>query len=404
MAELLPFQSLRPAGEMTASPDLQPTAMEPLSGFCSPSVRQPLPGLAGGPDLTLDETPGLYAYRHDFRSETGVEKNRIGVIGLLRPDEGPASQTFTIQETEPHGVAHRAKEMETLGRQEHPVVGAIEDPSFQLESLIQASLCRGAADIDIQLPGNERHRVWRIGDPRNVVEIQEFLRGKDCFLLDGLHAYRALRHMCHGDREFHPLAVLYNFMDLGVGFASACLLVGALRDFNVNELVLRMDHAFDAKVYPFGRDPALPRALADFREDLRIRGYTDGVLGACFAGVDQFFIFQLREGVDRDSLFLPDVPPPLRELDQVLLRHVVLDRYLGAPGPGSSTGASWEYCWSVEEAIAAVRSGQFTAAFLLNPPAKRKILQFARSRLRLPAGSLRIDPPSRSGLVACAIR
>ncbi|MBI4600827.1 MAG: DUF1015 family protein, partial [Planctomycetes bacterium] len=191
------------------------------------------------------------------------------------------------------------------------------------------------------------------------------------------------------------LAVLINLFDFGVTLSAAALLVKDQPAFSINDAVLRLDPHFEVKAYAFGGTASLPRALTDFREDLRIRGFTESVIGACFAGVDNFFLLQLREGADRDELFLPDVRAPLKGFDSVLLRRVVLERCLAPGGAALEIG----YCWGAEEAVAAVRTGRCRAAFFLNPPNKRKLVQLARAGLRLPPSSARLEPPVRKGLV-----
>jgi hypothetical protein len=326
----------------------------------------------------------------------------MGVVGLLDPEGDSSSQVHVVQDTEPFGVEKCLRDYQSRGLQDRFLVAAFEDAKFELERHLERGiLLRKQPDLDLGLDGGERHRLWKVEDAKLIADLQAFFRGKDCFLIDGLHAYRALRKL--RDREpGHsspplPLAVFFNMFDFGMTLRAATLLFPGRADFNINDLALRLNRFFEVRTYPFTA-ATLPRTFADFREDLRLRGFTESAVGACFAGVNQFFIIELREGVERGEVFLPDVSQALHDFDAVLLRRVIIERYVGA-GPGADPPAALEYTWSPEEGLAAVRAGKFRAAFFLNPPQKRKLVDLARSGLRLPPGSARLDPPSRAGLI-----
>jgi uncharacterized protein (DUF1015 family) len=351
--------------------------------------------------LRADDGEALYVYRQEFRTETGLDKNRMGLVGLLDVDGDPSGGVFTAQEAEPFGVEARLDEISSSGHQATPVVAGFEDSKFELEKILERMLlARKTPDLDLDAGGGERHLLWKVDDAKRVEELRRFLRGKECCLLDGLHAYRAMRRLRDaaggGKEPLHPMTVFFNLFDFGLVLRAACVLVKDIPGFNINELALRLDPSFEVKTYPFS-GKSLPRALTEFREDMRLKGFTELVVGAFFRGVDQFFLLELREGAARDSVYLPDVKEPLRDFESVLLRRVVIERYLaGKPG---DPPLAIDYSWSAEEAIAAVRGGEFQGAFLVNPPNKRKLIALAKGGLQLPPGSARVDPPPRAGLV-----
>lgn len=415
MADVLPFQAVlfRPGAPELAQ--WTSAAAEPLSPWSAkaspykllagvsspggqPTVDAPQPVYDDSTEedvLFIDETKGFFVYRQDFRTESGLEKTRLGLVAMLNPEGDPGGPVLVTQDTEPFGVEHSVLEIQESSLQATPLIGAVEDLKFELEKLLERGiLLRDHPDLSVELEQGDRHRLWKVDEPAMVESLRGFFRKKECLLLDGLHSYRALRRLRAVDPP-NPIAVLYNLFDFGVSLSAATILVKELSGFKINDVALRLDNFFETKTYPFAGPQNLPRALTDFREDLRIRGFTDNVVGACFTGVDHFFLFQLREGADRSKVFLPDVKEPHREFDVVLLRKVLLERYLGVnPAPGA-----FEYSWSVEESVGAVRSGKFAAAFFVNPPNKRKILNLAKSGLRLPPGAARLEPPVRSRLI-----
>ena len=390
MPEVLPFRAVRPA-----EPGMEGSrpAVEPMSPF-----GEVLPSGAIPADrLLVDTEPALYAYKQDFRTDSGLQKNRMGLVCLISAGDGSLIGT---QEAEAYGVERLVERMSATGLQETFLVAGYEDAKFKIDKILERGILeKKSPDIDLDAGRGERHRFWRIASQKLVSQAAQLLRAADCFLLDGAHTHRALRKLAGASSspEGAPgLAVLFNLLDFGMVLSSATLLVHEITGFNINALALRMSAFFETRVFPFSSPRALPKALADFREDFRIRGFTDSVIGALFRDVDQFFLFTLKDDVDRDDVFLPDVKAPLRQFDSVLLRRVVLERYLGAE---DAAGPRVDYSWSVEEAVASVRARKHRAAFFSNPPNKRKIMALARAGFRLPPGSARIEPPIRTGLL-----
>lgn len=404
MADVLPFRAIWYPNRSSGPADWSSESIEPLSSFCAggAAARDRVPW----PQQPPDEKEGLFIYRQDFRTEAGLDKSRLGLIGLL--DGASDAKIFATQDTEPFGVEECIAGITKTGIQESPVIAGVEDTHFELEKLLDRGM---AADRppDVELESSEgEHRIWKIEAPELIEDVRAFFRGKECFLLDGLHTYRALRRL--GDREGQgrkkggpdapaplcPMTMFLNYLDFGVNLRGVSVLIKKIADFSINDLALRMNALFDIKTYPFDGPSALPRALTDFREDLRVQGFTERVVGACFHGLDQFFLFTLRNDADAEKVFLPDVRGLERGFDSTVLRRVILERYVRPADPEQN---SLEYTWSPEEAIAAVRSGKFQAAFLLNPPNKRKLLRLARDGLRLPPGAARLEPPVHKHLV-----
>jgi len=404
LADVFPFRAIWFPTHTAGVAHWSSESVEPLSRFCTAGTASQ--DNTPWPQESPDEKEGLFIYRQDFKTEAGLDKSRLGLIGLL--DCAGDAKIYTTQDTEPFGVEACIEGITKTGVQESPVIAGVEDVHFELEKLLERGMASNRPpDVELE-PSEGEHRIWKIEDPTLIEDVRAFFRGKDCFLLDGLHTYRALRRLC--DREgsgqekggpdapapLCPMTMFLNYLDFGVNFRGVSVLIKEMADFSINDLALRMNTLFDIKTYPFDGPSALPRALTDFREDLRVEGFTDRVVGGCFRGLDQFFLFTLRNDADAEKVFLPDVRGLARGFDSTVLRRVILERYIR---PVESGCESLEYTWSPEEAIAAVRAGKFQAAFLLNPPNKRKLLRLARDGLRLPPGAARLEPPVHKRLV-----
>ncbi|MBI4605143.1 MAG: DUF1015 family protein, partial [Planctomycetes bacterium] len=142
------------------------------------------------------EPPALLAYRQEFRTVGGLEKGRLALVAALPVGGNEASRVLVTQDVEPAGVERCLEEMASGGLQTAPVVAAVEDVDFQLEKLLERGvLLRERPDAQADLGEGERHRFWRVEDPRLIEEVQRFLRERDAFVIDGLAELRALRRL-----------------------------------------------------------------------------------------------------------------------------------------------------------------------------------------------------------------
>lgn len=362
-----------------------------------------LDGIAAGV-LAEDAEPSLYVYRHEYRTPTGLDKSRTGFVGLLDLT-GPGSRgVFHGSETSPGLVEHHRKALTRSGMKVGLAAALYEDSQFDVEKILEHAI-RGRKPFQIFVNG-ERHMIWPTADRQIVGSIEEYFGGKECFLVDGLHHCRALvkqrtRARDAGepvsDASFYPLVLFLNAFDFGTSLTGSHHLLRRLEAFDINEFVFRIDPYFDVGTYPFQNDATRRQSLGEFREDFRVHGFSEVVIGAYFRGNPQFFLFQLRPSAPRRSLVQADLPEEALLLDSTYLHHFFIGRCLLGKTPAE--GAQVDYSWDLDEAVGLVDSGQYEAALFLNPPSKRRLIQVVRSGCRVPFGTVRLEPPARMGMV-----
>ncbi len=360
-----------------------------------------------------DPELGFLVYRHDYRTRSGIRKNRLALIATL--DARDHAQIRVGLDLDANDL-HAALGALEGGVQCEPVISGFEDLHFEVEKFIEKTgLMEGPPLATVRGTDEDRHRLWCLRDPKALRRITEFFRGRDVYLLGGLDTYRAMWRL--RDREapggsddrgegvsvsgatHAPLVALFNLFDFGVALSAHHVLVKELPSFDINEFVLRVSPYFSLKTFPFDAGVSVSTALANFREELRVLGFTTNAVGAYVAGVPQFFILQAREDVDSSELFLPDVQPDQRKFDAFLLRRVLFERFLPV-----DPEREFEYAETAEEAVHAVESRGFRAAFFLNAPNKRRMLAYLRSGARLPPRSVALDPPVPAGLLRHTFR
>ncbi|MBN1419458.1 MAG: DUF1015 family protein [Planctomycetes bacterium] len=416
MSRVLPFRALRfrsyddPEVRRRTAP-----STEPLPG-CHEAGRAPddtvlaleradgaariLEALRGSGMFLESPTPAFHAYRQDYLVASGLEKSRLAFLGLLDPWSGDEMPVHAVCDTDARLVESFRTGILRGGIQAGLVAIGFEDPSFEIEKLIERGTAR-AGPARMVLP-DETSRIWTIEDRGICAAITDAMARMQLYVLDGAHRYRALRRLRDEiapdpDARMIPLCAFFNLHDYAVSLGAYHTLAALPPGFDLNRLVLELDPLFDVTIYRFSGALDKRRALAEVGEDLRVQGFAGSTIAAYIGGFEQFMLIQLRDGVDPAPLYLPDVPPALQGMDAVLLRKVIFPRAgIDAAGVGLARDPS--------AAVDAVDAGLYGAAFLINPPNKAKMVEAARAGFRLPLGSVRMDPAPRAGLILHKLR
>ena len=402
MATIAPFSGLSPRPKL------------PLEDLLTPGTGD-LTGLGGRPSLCLpdlveeylrqEDSPCYYAYRVDYRTVGGLEKSRLGLIARLDPFNIDARDVLTAVDAAPGLVDASVEHLQSTGLKSGLVVAGYEDAQFEVERILVRGLV--SSPIVCALPG-EKHTVWPLRNHSALEELTAYFAQRECFLFDGVHHFRAARRVrdtAPGDRDpgeptaLYPLALLVNVYDFGVSLGAYHYLVPPAGDFDLNTFVLTASAHFDVKTYRWGEGYSREHAFGEFQEDFRIHATSRIVVGAYFPGERQFFLFSLKEDIDRVSVLPPDVSSLLHGFAIVFLRRVFLEQYWWK---GEANRQRWNdvaLTPDMEDAVKRADEDDFGAAFFLHPPHKRSLVNLARKGKRLPIGSVRLDPTHRCGLV-----
>jgi uncharacterized protein (DUF1015 family) len=265
----------------------------------------------------------------------------------------------------------------------------------------------GPAPLVVNLP-EQKHTVWSVQQPNALRQLVGCFEQKECFLFDGVHHYRAARRVRDiaveeqwdvGEEALYPMVHLVNVYDFGVSLGSTHYLVPPVPDFDLNRYVLRTSTFFDVHTYGWGRSRSRAEAQYDFDEDLRIHATNRIAVGVYVPGETQFFLFVLKEGVDRVSVLPPDVSSLYYPFSVVYARRVFAERYYWNQEEGVAPWDTVASASTIDEAVERADREGFGIAFFIYPPTKRNLANLARRGRRLPAGSIRLHPPSIRGLI-----
>jgi uncharacterized protein (DUF1015 family) len=231
------------------------------------------------------------------------------------------------------------------------------------------------------------HRLWQIDERKDIEVIKKELEDKVIFIADGHHRYEtALEYKKEMDRKRtsrcesiptsagakpfdYVLMFLANMLDEGLTILPTHRLVKEIPE----DISIILSEYFE--VEPVKADFDIAKMISGRRR----------VFGFFKDGDDVWYILKYKEGN------LSEVPPDLRETDVIILHELILKKIVKATDIG--------YEMDINKALNKVKSGQFSAAFFLNPTKVDDVEKAALSSVRMPPKSTYFYPKLLTGIV-----
>jgi uncharacterized protein (DUF1015 family) len=265
--------------------------------------------------------------------------------------------------------------------------GANISPIFSLYSSrekgikeLLADASRSAPYIETTDADHSVHRVREICDPSALETVRRELADRPVFIADGHHRYetaleyqremRAKEGASEGRQPYdYVMMFLSNMAEEGLTILPTHRLIK-----NVPEDCLERLSA-DFKIEEISGDFKVADTLAGRRHAL---GFYKG-------DTNKWYVLTYRGG------FTSDVPSALADLDVSVLHEFVLGRLLHPD--------SISYEMDIGKCLELVRTGEFGAAFFLNPTLVSEVEKVALASLRMPPKSTYFYPKLLTGLV-----
>ncbi len=328
--------------------------------------------------LISSKTPSFYVYEISY--ESGDRQLTLrGVLGLVR------LEALGKGNIHPHEYTHSKPKKDRLDLMRYceanisPIFSLYNSPEKKTSSLLLAEAGRSKPYIEAMDPDGALHRLWPIQDSNSIRVIQAELEGKAVFIADGHHRYEtALEYQKEMQQKEgasdlprpydYVLMFLANMADEGLTILPTYRLVKDLpedcleqlkADFDIMEMKLTDD---------------IPSAIAGKRD--RYGLYMGGDAWHCLT--------YKGEGIH-------GVPPALRDLDVTILHDLIFKQLLDIEAVS--------YEMNVQKCLKAVQSGEYRAAFFLNPTGVYDVERVALASLRMPPKSTYFYPKLMTGMV-----
>jgi uncharacterized protein (DUF1015 family) len=336
--------------------------------------------------LERDPGPAFYAYRQIFQGPDGREAARLGFLGALAlPGQSERGSVLPHEKTLAGPRHDRTRLMLACRANLSPIFLLHPDATGAAGKVLQEAARRHPL-FRFKDSGGVSHEMWKLDTPDFTQPLEEALASDWTLIADGHHRYES------------ALAVRDQLPEVeGAGFVLAffCSLGDpGFRIFPIHRLLRSRDEEKSSALAQLMQgDREVTRLPADLSPEAMVRRL--GETGEHHVAV-----------VPRDghpfilALTRPEEPAtdPLMDFDTILLQRKVFTGVFGLTDQDIAAGAVG-YTADAAEAIRQVRSGEATAAFLLNALKVDAVVRAAQAGLVLPQKSTYFYPKVYTGLV-----
>lgn len=331
--------------------------------------------------LRRDERDALYVYQQSYRIR-GEQLVQRGILAAVDLDE--ETGVLPHERTYADVVDDRLRLLRATATNLDCILCVYEGTDRAASEAIEAAV-RAEPVAAFGDPDGE-HALWAMTEPASIAAVAKAMRETPVVIADGHHRhatalrYRDERRASEGPGPWdRQLMLLVDASRLG---PSVLPIHRTIASPDAAAVAAALVPAFRLETAP---DPD-PRALGDEIAKRRIYGRAYGVVTA-----DGAWLATVSDRVAEREAMPAEASPAWRDLDVSVLHRLVFDRLLG--------GVEAAYAHTEEEAVAAVRAGEATVAFLLAPPAFPAIRAVAQAGEALPQKSTFFVPKPKTGIV-----
>ncbi len=355
--------------------------------------------------LIREDKPAIYYYELNYPLSPRQRLTRNGFICIMRLEE------FSSGHVRPHEKTFKAIKNERLGlmlachANFSSIFGLYSDPAQTVDRLLRAAR-EPVAAMSFRDRTDMEHRIWRITDPDVHRQVRDLLQDKAVFIADGHHRYETALNYRRLQRERHVnssrcapfeyvMMYLSNLDQEGLTILPTHRLLRNVQLPDPDSFAAQARQYFDLECFDADASGA-----EQLKAQLEARWKNkETAIGFYRKNAKSFCLLTGKK--DRISSCLADrnIPGQLRDLDVVVLDHVVLrnvlalsDRFLGDEG-------NIHFRHDPGDTIAAVRTEDYEAGFLLNPTRIEQVEAVASARLTMPHKSTYFYPKVGSGMV-----
>ncbi|HYQ48205.1 MAG TPA: DUF1015 domain-containing protein [Thermodesulfovibrionales bacterium] len=340
-------------------------------------ARASLEGWLQEDALVVSKTPCFYAYEIAYVINNAQHTLR-GVLGLVR------LEALGKGNIHPHEYTHSKPKKDRLDLMRYceanvsPIFSLYNAPEKRT-SRVLAVTASNRPYIEAKDNNGAVHRLWQIEDRTAVSTITEELQGKAVFIADGHHRYETAleyekemqkKEGTSGGRKPYDYVLMFlaNMADEGLTILPTHRLVKDLPQDAFDQL------SADFDIEKMGMNDDIPSSIAGKRD---VYGF--------YTGGDAWYRLSYKgEGIH-------GVPAALKDLDVTILHDLIFKQLLDIE--------KVSYEMDVQKCLQAVSSGEFSAAFFLNPTGVYDVERVALASLRMPPKSTYFYPKLMTGMV-----
>lgn len=346
--------------------------------------------------ITQDPLPGIYVYYQYFRLP-GDQKERCrkGFIAQIKAYDWEEKEILRHESTIVAAVNDRIDLLRATEIQASPTHGLYEDESKELEYHMDAAIASPLVELEDYQGVREVLAV--IHDAAVISRFLAVMKEKKVILADGHHrlegAIEYRKQLSNSMPEARWRGSDYHMMYLTNVHGNHLKILPTHRlfyglDISETELLDRIREWFDVR--PFG----------DAEE---LAGYTfqrKWSFGLVLS--DEAYVIKFKQ--DRFFEVRPELPEVLRNLDLVILHHVLLEKILGMNSEQQRKSDQLAFERNFSRCLREVRSKQASFAIITREIELEQVLEVCKSGAVMPQKSTYFYPKALGGLLFGSIK
>ncbi len=337
-----------------------------------------------------EDTDSFYIYSQKYKHENRFIE-QVGFIGLMRLDGPGKDKVLPHENTLEAPKKDRLNLTRALSANLEPILVLYDDSA--ITKLLNRYCAAHEAIIDITREG-VRHLVWNMDDPEAIKMIENHMNGKNVFIADGHHRYEVAKMYAKEVRESslppekkessgYMMVYFVETDEKMLTILPSHRLVKKLGKIKKDGIINELN-----KFFRIEKIPSLNSMMAGLKPLIETCAF--GV----YLGKGSFYILKLKDTAASDTA-IQDKPKEWKRLDVSILHLFVFQRTLGIRDVDDNI----EFTKNPSDAVEAVDSGKFEAAFFLNPTRVSQVKRIAQLLERMPRKSTYFYPKQLSGLV-----
>ncbi|OHB55919.1 MAG: hypothetical protein A2173_05855, partial [Planctomycetes bacterium RBG_13_44_8b] len=349
--------------------------------------------------LKPDMQEAIYGYVQDFEI-AGANYRRSGFIALGKLAEFGAG-VRPHEKTLDGPKADRLKLTQATAAQFGQIFMLYDDVSKTADKIIEEAVSAKKAVMDFVDEDKVRHRLFVVDETKDVAAITETMKTKEVLIADGHHRYEtALNYyrQTNNPAAQWQMMTFVNMQNSGLVVLPTHRLVGSLKNFDMNQLVKKLQTEFKITAFTYSnadskqkaKNLMFKRMKKAFEQRQNAFGIYDG---------SKFYFIML---IDRKKVNSPAISDVSKSLDVVILHRLILDEMLGIGTQQLAGETNIEYIKdigdAVDKAIAAIDNGEKQLVFFMNSTRAEQVKQVAAANEKMPQKSTFFYPKIFSGL------
>ena len=366
--------------------------------------------------VAQDPAASFYSYTQEYTVPgTRERQTRQGFIGAGQLEEYSAGVIYRHEHTLSGPKADRLELLRHTQISTGQLFLIYSDAQKRVDAVLSEAEASASPATEMTDEYGVIHRLWVVAEPERVKAIQEAMADQKLVIADGHHRYEtALNHRNErraqagkivADAPYERAMMTFiNTQGAGLTILPTHRVVAKLREFNWPELRRHLEPWFKAESIALQDESSKAGAREKFLDRLSATRAQRaiGVYPAAEKQSRAFYVLTLREGVDL-TLLLPNVSPPQRELDVVLLHEGILEPGLGITPQSITAEANLTYEREAAAALDAVDGGLAQIAFFLNPCDVDQVINIATAGEVMPQKSTDFYPKLMSGITMYSV-